>query len=83
MRRALLLSGSLGAGHEVHAGACASSLARQGWSTQILDAMRLLGPRGGSAGGAGVRFLAAGRRPVGARYLPAPRGGGPPPPLTS
>ncbi|HCU95269.1 MAG TPA: glycosyl hydrolase [Actinobacteria bacterium] len=59
MRRALLLSGSLGAGHEVHAGACASSLARQGWSTQILDAMRLLGPRGGSAGEAVFRSMLA------------------------
>ena len=50
MSRALLLSGSLGAGHDVQASACAASLARQGWSTEILDAMRLLGPRGGSAG---------------------------------
>lgn len=59
MRRALLVSGSLGAGHEVHARACASSLARQGWSTQILDAMRLLGPRGGSAGEAVFRSMLA------------------------
>lgn len=59
MNRALLLSGSLGAGHDVHARACASSLAGRGWSTQILDAMRLLGPRGGSAGEAVFRGMLA------------------------
>ena len=59
MRRALLLSGSLGAGHEVHARALASSLTRRGWSTQVLDAMRLLGPRGGSAGEAVFRGMLA------------------------
>jgi processive 1,2-diacylglycerol beta-glucosyltransferase len=59
MPRALLLSGSLGAGHDVHAQACADSLAGRGWSTQILDAMRLLGPRGGSAGEAVFRGMLA------------------------
>jgi processive 1,2-diacylglycerol beta-glucosyltransferase len=59
MPRALLLSGSLGAGHDVHARACADSLAGRGWSTQILDAMRLLGPRGGSAGEAVFRGMLA------------------------
>ena len=59
MRRALLLSGSLGAGHEVHARTFAASLAGRGWSTQILDAMRLLGPRGGSAGEAVFRGMLA------------------------
>ncbi|HYA49638.1 MAG TPA: hypothetical protein VEG33_00550, partial [Streptosporangiaceae bacterium] len=59
MRRALLLSGSLGAGHEVHARTFASSLARRGWSTEVLDAMRLLGPRGGSAGEAVFRTMLA------------------------
>jgi len=59
MRRALLLSGSLGAGHEVHARAFASSLAGRGWSTQLLDAMQLLGPRGGSAGEAVFRSMLA------------------------
>ena len=49
-RRALLLSGSLGAGHEMHARACESSLAERGWETDTVDAMALLGPRGGSAG---------------------------------
>lgn len=59
MSRALLLAGSLGGGHEVHARACAASLARQGWSTRVLDAMRLLGPRGGSAGEAVFRGMLA------------------------
>ena len=59
MPRALLLSGSLGAGHDVHAGACAASLTRWGWSARILDAMRLLGPRGGSAGEAVFRGMLA------------------------
>jgi processive 1,2-diacylglycerol beta-glucosyltransferase len=59
MRRALLLSGSLGAGHDVHARAFASELAGRGWSTRLLDAMRLLGPRGGSAGEAVFRGMLA------------------------
>jgi processive 1,2-diacylglycerol beta-glucosyltransferase len=59
VRRALLLSGSLGAGHDVHAQACASSLAARGWSAEIVDAMRLLGPRGGSAGEAVFRSMLA------------------------
>src|SRR5215469_15248605 len=59
MRRALLLSGSLGAGHDVAAQVFASSLGRSGWSTQILDAMQLLGRRGGSAGEAVFRAMLA------------------------
>jgi UDP-N-acetylglucosamine:LPS N-acetylglucosamine transferase len=59
MRRALLLSGSLGMGHEVHARACAGSLSQRGWSTEILDAMRLLGERGGSAGETVFRSMLA------------------------
>jgi UDP-N-acetylglucosamine:LPS N-acetylglucosamine transferase len=59
MKHALLLSGSLGAGHDVHARACASSLAGRGWSTETLDAMQLLGPRGGMAGEAVFRALLA------------------------
>src|ERR1700730_5149910 len=53
MRNALLLSGSLGLGHDVVPEACAASLGADGWSTQTLDAMRLLG-RGGAAGGQAV-----------------------------
>jgi len=59
VRRALILSGSLGAGHDVHARACASFLTRRGWSAQLLDAMRLLGRRGGSAGEAVFRSMLA------------------------
>ncbi len=42
-RRALLLSGSIGMGHNTLAEACADSLEADGWSTQTLDLMRLLG----------------------------------------
>jgi UDP-N-acetylglucosamine:LPS N-acetylglucosamine transferase len=59
VKRALLLSGSLGMGHEVHARACAASLERRGWSTEILDAMGMLGRRGGSAGEAVFRSMLA------------------------
>jgi processive 1,2-diacylglycerol beta-glucosyltransferase len=59
MKRALLLSGSIGMGHEVHARACAASLARRGWSTEILDAMQLLGQRGGPSGQAVFRSMLA------------------------
>jgi len=58
-RQALLLSGSLGAGHEMAAKACATSLAARGWDTETLDAMALLGPRGGSAGEAVFRTMLA------------------------
>src|SRR6266566_8736722 len=59
MRRALLLSGSLGMGHDVMAQACADSLQARGWSTLTLDAMRLLGRTGGSAGEAVFRSMLA------------------------
>jgi processive 1,2-diacylglycerol beta-glucosyltransferase len=49
-RSALLLSGSIGMGHDALADACASSLESQGWSTRTLDSMRLLGNRRGAAG---------------------------------
>jgi UDP-N-acetylglucosamine:LPS N-acetylglucosamine transferase len=49
-RRALLLSGSLGMGHDALAQACVTSLEAGGWSTRTLDAMQLLGRGGGSAG---------------------------------
>ena len=57
--RALLLSGSLGMGHDVLAAACAASLQARGWSTRTLDAMRLLGRGGGSAGEAVFRSMLA------------------------
>ena len=57
MRNALLLSGSLGLGHDVMAQACADSLQARGWSTLTLDAMRLLGRTGGPAGEAVFRSM--------------------------
>lgn len=44
--KALLLSGSLGMGHDVVAEACANSLRTRGWSTETVDALRMLGPGG-------------------------------------
>lgn len=49
-RSALLLSGSIGMGHDVMAASCRNSLESQGWTTATLDAMRMLGRGGGSAG---------------------------------
>jgi len=49
-RRALLLSGSIGMGHDVMAKACATSLRARGWQCETLDAMQLLGERGGRMG---------------------------------
>lgn len=49
-RSALLLSGSIGMGHDQLAQACASSLQAQGWTTSTLDAMRMLGKHTGGAG---------------------------------
>jgi len=54
---ALLLSGSIGMGHDALASACGTALAAQGFTTQTLDAMRLLGRRGGSAGEAVFRTM--------------------------
>jgi processive 1,2-diacylglycerol beta-glucosyltransferase len=42
-RRAVMLSGSIGMGHDQLAEACSTSLRSDGWSTQTLDLMRLLG----------------------------------------
>ncbi|MGD0376848.1 MAG: hypothetical protein ABSB01_19965 [Streptosporangiaceae bacterium] len=58
-RKALLVSGSIGMGHDQLAEACAASLEAQGWSTRTLDAMRLLGRGGGSAGEAVFRAMLA------------------------
>jgi UDP-N-acetylglucosamine:LPS N-acetylglucosamine transferase len=59
MRDALLLSGSIGMGHDVLADACQRSLARRGWSTNSLDAMGLLGRRKGSVGETVFRSMLA------------------------
>ncbi len=58
-RRALLLSGSIGMGHNTLAEACADPLQADGWSTQTLDLMRLLGQGGGSVGRAVFRSMLA------------------------
>jgi processive 1,2-diacylglycerol beta-glucosyltransferase len=55
--RALLMSGSIGMGHDTLAAACAASLQARGLHTDTLDAMRLLGRRGGSAGEAVFRTM--------------------------
>ena len=56
-RSALLLSGSIGMGHDALAAACAGSLQAQGWATSTLDAMRMLGKRNGLAGEAVFRAM--------------------------
>ena len=43
--RALILTGSLGLGHDMLAASCASLLERRGWQTRWLNSMSLLGPR--------------------------------------
>lgn len=58
-RRALLLSGSIGMGHDVRARACADSLHARGWRTDTLDAMALLGGAQHRAGEAVFRTLLA------------------------
>jgi UDP-N-acetylglucosamine:LPS N-acetylglucosamine transferase len=57
--KALLLSGSLGLGHDVVAEACSDSLRSRGWSTQTVDAMRMLGPGGFGLGQATFRGMLA------------------------
>ena len=47
---AVLLSGSLGLGHEMMARCCTGLLEQSGWRTRILNSMALLGPRSGQAG---------------------------------
>ena len=44
-------------GHDVLAAACVSALESQGWSTATMDAMKMLGRRGGSAGEAVFRTM--------------------------
>jgi processive 1,2-diacylglycerol beta-glucosyltransferase len=55
-RQALLLSGSLGLGHDVMAEACAVSLRQRGWATETMDSLRLMGE---AAGGMGERTFKA------------------------
>jgi processive 1,2-diacylglycerol beta-glucosyltransferase len=56
-RSAVLLSGSIGMGHDALAAACASSLQAQGWATATLDAMQMMGKRSGPAGEAVFRGM--------------------------
>jgi processive 1,2-diacylglycerol beta-glucosyltransferase len=48
--RAVLLSGSLGLGHEMVVRSCATLLERSGWSVESFDCMTLLGRRSGAFG---------------------------------
>lgn len=57
--KALLLSGSLGMGHDVVAEACATSLHSYGWSTETADALEMLGPGGARMSHATFRSLLA------------------------
>jgi processive 1,2-diacylglycerol beta-glucosyltransferase len=59
LRQAVILSGSLGSGHDVIAEAVASSLARLGWDSRTLDCMGLLGRRAGQVGDWVFRRLTA------------------------
>jgi processive 1,2-diacylglycerol beta-glucosyltransferase len=56
---ALLLSGSIGMGHDVMAEACATSLERRGWTTDMVDSIRLMGERSGGLGERVFRALMA------------------------
>jgi UDP-N-acetylglucosamine:LPS N-acetylglucosamine transferase len=49
-KRAVILSGALGLGHDVVSEVLSGSLARLGWESRTLDCMALLGPRAGPAG---------------------------------
>jgi processive 1,2-diacylglycerol beta-glucosyltransferase len=49
-RRAVLLTGSLGLGHNMLSRSCAGLLERCGWETRLLDSMSLLGRGAGRAG---------------------------------
>ncbi len=50
MQEAVLLTGSLGLGHEMMARCCAGLLDQSGWRTRSVDSMSLLGRRSGGAG---------------------------------
>ena len=58
-RRALLISGSIGMGHDVMAHALTDSLAERSWTSSTLDAMALLGARQHKTGEAVFRGLLA------------------------
>src|SRR5580692_1554319 len=56
-RSALLLSGSIGMGHDALAAACSGSLESHGWTTAQLDAMKMLGGKRSQAGEAIFRAM--------------------------
>jgi processive 1,2-diacylglycerol beta-glucosyltransferase len=56
-RSALLLSGSIGMGHDALAAACSASLEAHSWRTATLDAMKMMGRNRGSAGAAIFRGM--------------------------
>jgi processive 1,2-diacylglycerol beta-glucosyltransferase len=56
-RSALLLSGSIGMGHDALATACSTSLESGGWTTASLDAMKMLGRQQSSVGEAVFRAM--------------------------
>jgi hypothetical protein len=58
-RRALLMPGSISAGHQTAAIACASTLEALGWSTRTLDATWLVGRNTGPAARTTVRAMLA------------------------
>jgi UDP-N-acetylglucosamine:LPS N-acetylglucosamine transferase len=56
---AVMLSGSIGMGHDHLAEACSSALRDDGWSTEKLDLMKLLGRSAGSIGDRVFRTMLA------------------------
>jgi processive 1,2-diacylglycerol beta-glucosyltransferase len=72
---ALLVSGSIGMGHDVMASAFASSLADRDWSSETLDAMALLGSSGHRGGEAVFRALIGVPGAFDALHFQALRGG--------
>jgi len=58
-RRALLLSGSIGSGHDVMAEALADELGARGWESRTLDCLPLMGERAGRLGAAVFKGLLA------------------------
>lgn len=49
-QRALIVSGSLGLGHDMMAAACTEALVRHGWEARTVSSMTLLGPVAGDLG---------------------------------
>jgi UDP-N-acetylglucosamine:LPS N-acetylglucosamine transferase len=74
--RALLLSGSFGMGHDVMAESCATSLELRGWSTEVVDSIKLMGSRSGALGERVFRALLAVPGVYDAFHFEQLRGGG-------